>query len=154
MTWAPEREHYRFLRRTHHLLLLRVIEYYRVCGTCRQLSYAHTLERTRWQIAEPPINGDGCSREPWPDYRTNDLRSGWCSQNLVGGGGVQEKGARSSTDWLKCRRDYLQRSEPQKALRMTTGGRSRLTASSGPHRRRGRGGSGSVRGCCRKRPGS
>ena len=38
MTWAPRREHYRLLRRTHHRLLLRVIGYRRERGTYRQLS--------------------------------------------------------------------------------------------------------------------
>ena len=36
MTWAPRREHYRLLRRTHHRLLLRVIGYRRERGTYRQ----------------------------------------------------------------------------------------------------------------------
>ena len=35
MTWAPRREHYRLLRRTHHRLLLRVIGYRRERGTYR-----------------------------------------------------------------------------------------------------------------------
>ena len=35
MTWAPRRDHYRLLRRTHHWLLLRVIGYGRERGTCR-----------------------------------------------------------------------------------------------------------------------
>ena len=45
MTWAPRRNHYRLLRRTHHRLLLRVIGCRRERGTCRQLSYARAPKR-------------------------------------------------------------------------------------------------------------
>ena len=44
MTYAPRREHYRLLRRTHHWLLLRVIKYRRERGTYRQLSYVQALK--------------------------------------------------------------------------------------------------------------
>ena len=37
MTWAPRRDHYLLLRRTHHRLLLQVIGYRRERGTYRQL---------------------------------------------------------------------------------------------------------------------
>ena len=40
MTWAPRRNHYLLLRRTHHRLLQRVIGYRRGRGTYQQLSYA------------------------------------------------------------------------------------------------------------------
>ena len=46
MTWAPRRDHYRLLRRTHHRLLLRVIGYRRERGTYRQLSYVQALKKT------------------------------------------------------------------------------------------------------------
>ena len=48
MTWAPRRDHYRLLRRTHRLLL-RVIGYRRERDTYRQLSYAQALKRTGCQ---------------------------------------------------------------------------------------------------------
>ena len=46
MMWAPRRDHYRLLRRTHHRHLLRVIGYRRERGTYRQLSYAQALKKT------------------------------------------------------------------------------------------------------------
>ena len=52
MTWAPRRDHYRLLRRTHHRLLLRVIGYRRERGTYRQLSYAQALKKTGCQSVE------------------------------------------------------------------------------------------------------
>ena len=55
MTWAPRREHYRILRRTHHRLLLRVIGYRRERGTYRQLSYAQALKKTGCQSVEATI---------------------------------------------------------------------------------------------------
>ena len=55
MTWAPRRDHYRLLRRTHHRLLLRVIEYRRERGTYRQLSYAQALKKTGCQSVEATI---------------------------------------------------------------------------------------------------
>ena len=55
MTWAPRREHYRLLRRTHHRLLLRVIGYRRERGTYRQLSYAQALKKTGCQSVEATI---------------------------------------------------------------------------------------------------
>ena len=51
MAWAPRREHYRLLRRTHHRLLLRVIGYHRERGPYRQLSYAQALKKTGCQKA-------------------------------------------------------------------------------------------------------
>ena len=77
MTWAPRREHYRLLRRTHHRLLLRVIGYRRERGTYRQLSYAQALNKAGCQSVEATIdNGDFCSREPWPDNPPGAPRSG------------------------------------------------------------------------------
>ena len=55
MTWAPRREHYRLLRRTHHRLLLRVIGYRSERGTYRQLSYAQALKKTGCQSVEATI---------------------------------------------------------------------------------------------------
>ena len=55
MTWAPRRDHYRLLRRTHHRLLLRVIGYRRERGTYRQLSYAQALKKTGCQSVEATI---------------------------------------------------------------------------------------------------
>ena len=55
MTWAPRRDHYRLLRRTHHRLLLRVIGYRRERGTYRQLSYAQALKNTGCQSVEATI---------------------------------------------------------------------------------------------------
>ena len=55
MTWAPRRDHYRLLRRTHHRLLLRVIGYRRERGTYLQLSYAQALKTTGCQSVEATI---------------------------------------------------------------------------------------------------
>ena len=55
MMWAPRRDHYRLLRRTHHRLLLRVIGYRRERGTYRQLSYAQALKKTGCQSVEATI---------------------------------------------------------------------------------------------------
>ena len=55
MTWAPRRDHYRSLRRTHHRRLLRVIGYRRERGTYRQLSYAQALKKTGCQRVEATI---------------------------------------------------------------------------------------------------
>ena len=46
LTWTPRNAPYRQLRTTHHKLLLRVIEYRRVLGTYRQMSYAKDLKKT------------------------------------------------------------------------------------------------------------
>ena len=54
-TWAPRNTHYGQLRATHHKLLLRVIEYRRVHGTYRQMSYAKALEKTGSQSVEATI---------------------------------------------------------------------------------------------------
>ena len=77
ITWAPRRDHYRLLRRTHHRLLLRVIGYRRERGTYRQLSYAQALKKTGSQSVELLFdNGDFCSREPWTDNPPGASRSG------------------------------------------------------------------------------
>ena len=55
MTWAPRNAHYRQLRTTHHKLLLRVIEYHRIHGTYRKMSYAKTLKKTGSQSVEATI---------------------------------------------------------------------------------------------------
>ena len=55
MTWAPRRDHYRLLRRTHHRVLLRVIVYRRERGTYRQFSYAQALKKTGCQSVEATI---------------------------------------------------------------------------------------------------
>ena len=55
MTWAPRRDHYRLLRRTHHRLLLRVIGYRRERSTYRQLSYVQALKKTGCQSVEATI---------------------------------------------------------------------------------------------------
>ena len=55
MTWAPRNAHHRQLRTTHHKLLLRVIEYHRVHGTYRKMSYAKALKKTGSQSVEATI---------------------------------------------------------------------------------------------------
>ena len=55
MTWAPRRDHYRLLTRTHHRLLLRVVGYRRERGTYRQLSYAQAFKKTACQSVEATI---------------------------------------------------------------------------------------------------
>ena len=55
MTWAPRRDHYRLLRRTHHRLFLRVIGYRRERGTYRQLTYAQAFKEIGCQRVEATI---------------------------------------------------------------------------------------------------
>ena len=77
MTWAPRRDHYRLLRRTHHRLLLEL------SGTAasaaptdsfRTFRPSRRLGAKAWRL--PFDNGDFCSREPWPDNSPGASRSG------------------------------------------------------------------------------
>ena len=89
MTWAPRNAHYRQVRTTHHKLLLRVIEYRRVHGTHRNMSYAKALKET---------GSDGfCSQGPWPDRVRSDSRSGCRSPGDSWGGKTRAPASRHST---------------------------------------------------------
>ena len=55
IAWAPRNAHYQQLRTTHQKLLLRVIGYRRVHGTCRKMSYAKALKKTGSQSVEATI---------------------------------------------------------------------------------------------------
>ena len=63
MTWAPRNTHYWQLRTTHHKLLLRVIEYHRVHGTYRKMSYAKASRKPGAKVWKRQFASDGfCSR--------------------------------------------------------------------------------------------
>ena len=77
MTWAPRRDHYRLLRRTHHHYS------YELSGAAasaaptdsfRTLRPSRRLGAKAWKL--PIDNGDFCSREPWPDNPPGASRSG------------------------------------------------------------------------------
>ena len=153
MTWAPRREHYRLLRRTHHRLLLRVIGYRRERGTYRQLSYAQALKKTGCQSVEATIRqrrllfAGAMARQP-AGRLPKRLMDGNSS-----GGKIQARDARSRIGWIVSR-TTSKRSEPQTALRWTTGSHSELTEPYGPLRRRWMMGRRGTTGCCRERKSS
>ena len=73
MPWAPRNAYYRQLRTTHHKLLLRVIGYRHVHGTCRQMSYTKA-RKPGAEVWKRPFTSDGfCSQGPWPDRVTRDV---------------------------------------------------------------------------------
>ena len=127
MTWAPRRDHYRLLKRTHHRLLLRVIRYRRERGTYRQLSYAQALKKTGCQSVEATIRqrrllfAGAMARQP-----AGRLPKRLMDGKLVGEK-IQARDARSRTGWIVSR-TTSKRSEPRTALRWTTGLHSELTA--------------------------
>ena len=132
MTWAPRRDHYRLLRRTHyHRLFLRVIGYRRECGTYRQRSYAQALKKTRCQSVEATIRqrrllfARAMARQP----------AGRLPKRLMDGKLVKGEDPGKG------------RPEPQTALRWTTGSHSELTEPYGPLRRRWTIGRRGTRGC-------
>ena len=135
MTWAPRRDHYRLLRRTHHRLLLRVIGYRREGCTYRQLSYAQALKKTGCQSAEATIR----QRRLLFAGAMARQSAGRLPKRLMGGklvGGEDPGKGRSEQNWMDCLKDDFKRSEPQTALRWTTGSHSELTEPYGPLRRR------------------
>ena len=154
MTWPPRRDHYQLLRRTHHRLLLRVIGYRRERGTYRRLSYAQALKKTGCQSVEATIRqrrllfAGAMARQP-----AGRLPKRLMDGKLVGGGKIQARDARSRIGWIVSR-TTSKRSEPQTALRWTTGSHSELTESYGPLRRRWTMGRRGTRGCCRERKSS
>ena len=131
MTWAPRRDHYRLLRRTHHRLLLRVIAYRRERGTYRQLSYAQALKKTGCQSVEATIRQrrllftGAMARQP-----AGRLPKRLMDGKLVGGK-IQARDPQSRTGWIVSR-TTSKRSEPQTALRWATGSHSELTEPYGP----------------------
>ena len=153
MTWAPRRDHYRLLRRTHHRLLLRVIGYRRERSTYRQLSYAQALKKTGCQSVEVTIRqrrllfAGAMARQP-----AGRLLKRLMDGKLVGGES-QARDARSRIGWIVSR-TTSKRSEPQTALRWTTGSHSELTEPYEPLRRRWTMGRRGTRGCCRERKSS
>ena len=107
MTWAPRREHYRLLRRTHHRLLLRVIGYRRERGTYRQLSYAQALKKTGCQSMEATIRqrrylfAGAMARQP----------AGRLPKRLMDGklvGGEDPGKGRPEQNWMDCLKDDFQ----------------------------------------------
>ena len=107
MTWAPRREHYRLLRRTHHRLLLRVIGYRRERGTYRQLSYAQALKKTGCQSVEATIRqrrllfAGTMARQP----------AGRLPKRLMDGklvGGEDTGKGRPEQNWMDCLKDDFQ----------------------------------------------
>ena len=107
MTWAPRRDHYRLLRRTHHRLLLRVIGYRRERGTYRQLSYAQALKKTGCQSVEATIRqrrllfAGAMSRQP----------AGRLPKRLMDGklvGGEDPGKGRPEQNWMDCLKDDFQ----------------------------------------------
>ena len=107
MTWAPRREHYRLLRRTHHRLLLRVIGYRRERGTYRQLSYAQALKKTGCQSVEATIRqrrllfAGAMARQP----------AGRLPKRLMDGKlvGWEDPGkGRPEQNWMDCLKDDFQ----------------------------------------------
>ena len=146
----PRREHNRLLRRTHHRLLLRFIGYRRERGTYRQLSYAQALKETGCQSVEVSIRqrrllfAGAMARQP----------AGRLPKRLIDGkqvGGEDPGKGRPEQNWMDCLKDdTFKRSEPQTALRWTTGSHSELTEPYGPLRRRWMVGRRGTRGCCRE----
>ena len=107
MTWAPRRDHYRLLRRTHHRLLLRVIGYRRERGTYRQLSYAQVLKKTGCQSMEATIRqrrllfAGAMARQP----------AGRLPKRLMDGklvGGEDPGKGRPEQNWMDCLKDDFQ----------------------------------------------
>ena len=107
MTWAPRRDHYRLLRRTHHRLLLRVIGYRRERGTYRQLSYAQALKKTGCQSVEATIRqrrllfAEAMARQP-----AVCLPKRLMDGKLVGGEGPGKE--RPEQNWMDCLKDDFQ----------------------------------------------
>ena len=107
MTWAPRRDHYRLLRRTHHRLLLRVIGYRRERGTYRQLAYAQALKKSRCQSVEATIRqrrllfAGAMARQP----------AGRLPKRLMDGklvGGEDPGKGRPEQNWMECLKDDFQ----------------------------------------------
>ena len=107
MTWAPRRDHYRLVRRTHHRLLLRVIGYRRERGTYRQLSYAQALKKTGCQSVEATIRqrrllfAGAMARQP----------AGRLPKRLMDGklvGGKDPGKVRPEQNWTDCLKDDFQ----------------------------------------------
>ena len=107
MTWAPRRDHYRLLMRTHHRLFLRVIGYRRERGTYRQLSYAQALKKTGCQSVEATIRqrrllfAKAMARQP----------AGRLPKRLMDGklvGGEDPGKGRPEQNWMDCLKDDFQ----------------------------------------------
>ena len=107
MTWAPRRDHYRLIRRTHHRLLLRVIGYRCERGTYRQLSYAQALKKTGCQSMEATIRqrrllfAGATARQP----------AGRLPKRLMDGklvGGEDPGKGRPEENWMDCLKDDFQ----------------------------------------------
>ena len=132
MTWAPRNAHYRQLRMTHHKLLLRVIGYRRVQGTCRNMSYAKSLKKTGSQSVEATIRqrrllfAGALARQGDKRLPKRLL----FAERLEGG---EEPGPSQPTQhWQQSLRDDFKRhSELYTAPRQLIGGLSESTGSSG-----------------------
>ena len=107
MTWAPHRDHYRLLRRTHHRLLLRVIGYRRERGTYRQLSYAQALKKTGCQSVEVTIR----QRRLLCAGAMARQSAGRLPKRLMDGklvGGEDPGKGRPEQNWMDCLKDDFQ----------------------------------------------
>ena len=142
MTWAPRRDHYRLLRRTHHRLLLRVIGYRRERGTYRQLSYAQALKKTGCQSVETTIRqrrllfAGAMTRQP----------AGRLPKRLMDGKIVgREDPGKGRPERL--RDDFQAFGATDGSTVWTTGSHSELTEPYGPLRRRWTMGRRGTRGC-------
>ena len=115
--------------------------------------YAQTLKKTEYQSVEATIRqrrllfAGAMARQP-----AGRLPKRVMDGKLVGGEDPG-KGAWSRIGWIVSR-TTSKRSEPQTALRWTTGSHSELTESYGPLRRRWTIGRRGTRGCCRERKSS
>ena len=85
MTWAPIRDHYRLLRRTHHQLLLRVLGYRRERGsyhlttaTSVRGSHGQTIRQAPPKAADgrKTSRGRGRSRQGTPGAELDELSQG------------------------------------------------------------------------------
>ena len=106
MTWAPYRDHYRLLRRTHHRLLLRVIGYRRERGTHRQLSYAQARKKTGCQNVEATIRQRRLLFARASQTTRWRLPKRLMDEKLVGGEGPGK--GRPEQNWLDCLKDDFQ----------------------------------------------
>ena len=101
MMWAPRRDHYRLLRRTHHRLLVRVVRNRRERVTYRQFSYAQAPKKTGCRSEEATIQqcrllfAGAIARHP-----AGRLLKWLMNGKLVGG---EDPGkGRPEQNWLDC----------------------------------------------------
>ena len=136
------------IRRTHHRLLLRVIGYHRrERGTYRQLSYAQALKKT-WVSKRGSYHSTTATSVRGSHGQTTRRAPPEAAdgRKTSRGGEIQARDARSRIGWIVSR-TTSKRSEPQTALRWTTGSHSELAEPYRPLRRRLTMGRRGTRGC-------